>query len=468
MAKDVEKDLQDAPDRDRRGSAFDREWTKGSIARNLLLLSWPMIVSDSINSIGPIIDMICVAKLGVASVAGLGIALMARLIVQLGVRGLNTGMRAMVARFVGAGDIKAANHVAQQNLVTVSVYAIVMTTIGILYTEPILELFGVEADVVTEGAAYLRIAFLASAVVAFHQMTEIIMQASGDAVTPMRISLIIRIVHAALCPCLVFGWWIFPRLGISGAAVANVVSLSLAMSLGLWVVFTGRSRLRLTLRGFRLDPNIIWRIVRIGIPTAIMNVQWRIGSLVLILFMVPFGTLAVAAHTLVGNITGFVTIPSRGFARASGVLVGQNLGAQQSGRTERSAWLAMTFAEIILIIFAVVVLLWPASVIRIFSPDPELIEMTSTFLRIAVASFLALGFSSIFEQCLSGAGDTLPPMLIDMLNIWLVTLPLAYFLPLATNLGVYGVRWAIVVGSITAAVAFVIYFQLGRWKRKKV
>jgi len=468
MADNENQVLDNSTVRGRRKAAFDRDWTKGSIVRNLLSLSWPMIVTDCLNTIGPTIDMIWVGKLGAASIAGVGIASMALLFVRLGVWGMNTGMRAMVARFVGAGDTKGAIHVSQQTLVTCGAYATVMTIAGILFAEPILRLFGVEADVVSEGAAYMRIMFLGTAAVAFHQMTEVIMQSAGDAVTPMRISISTRVVHTILCPFLVFGWWIFPRLGVSGAAVTNVISLGLAMTLGLWVVFTGRSRLRVTLRNFRFDPGIIWRVVRIGIPATIMSVQWSLGRLVLMKFMIPFGTLAVAAHTLMGRIETFVTMPSFGFGRGAGVLVGQNLGAQQPGRAGRSAWLAMLFAEFIIIIFAVVALLWPGMVIRLFSPDPELTEISSVYLRIAAVGFVALGFNFVLEQCLAGAGDTLPPMVIEAVSTWMVILPLAYFLPRVTNLGVYGVRWSMVAGCVAAAVAFVVYFRVGRWKRKKV
>jgi Na+-driven multidrug efflux pump len=213
---------------------------------------------------------------------------------------------------------------------------------------------------------------------------------------------------------------------------------------------------------------IIWRIVRIGIPNSVMSAQWGLGGILLIAFVVPYGTVAVAAHTLVGNIMGYVAVPSFGLARAAGVLVGQNLGAKQPQRAQRSAWLAVVLAESFILIVAAVVLVWPENLIRIFSPDPEVIRTTALFMRIALASILAWVFSMIFEQSLSGAGDTLPPMLISLLRLWAFTLPLAWFLPHLGNLGVLGIRWAIVAGEVVDAAAFITYFQLGCWMYKKV
>jgi len=468
MVNSEKQDVEGSAERDRRGPVRGRDWTKGSITRNLLSLSWPMLISNALRMIGPTIDMIWVGKLGAASIAGVGLASIAVFVMMSGRQGINTGMRAMAARFMGAGDTEGANHVAQQALVISAVYAVVMGAIGIIFAKPILTLLGVEADVVAEGAAYMRIMFAGTAATSFGLMAEGIMQASGDTMTPMRISVLTRFFHVALCPFLIFGWWIFPRLGVSGAAMTNVVAQCLGMALGLWILFSGRSRLRLTLRNFRLDLNILWRIVRIGIPASGMMVQRGLGRLVFAWFMVPFGTLAVAGHTLMGRISAFLDTPGFAFGRAGGVLVGQNLGSQQPGRAERSAWWAVGFTEAIMLICSAVMLVWPGNIIRIFNSDPELVELASVFLRIAVVGYAMFGFNTVLMECLSGAGDTLPPMLFSIIRTWVVPVPLAFLLPRVTSLGVYGVRWAIAAGTIAGPIAYAIYFRLGRWKRKRV
>jgi len=157
-----------------------------------------------------------------------------------------------------------------------------------------------------------------------------------------------------------------------------------------------------------------------------------------------------------------------GLGRGAGVLVGQNLGAHQPERAEKSGWLAVGLSEGFALIISVVMLLWAENIIRIFNAEPDVVELASIFVRIQAASGLALGIYHVLGYCISGAGDTLPPLLITLLNFWLVQIPLAYFLPKVTNLGVYGVRWAIVAGLVTGAVTYIIYFRLGRWKYKKV
>ena len=240
------------------------------------------------------------------------------------------------------------------------------------------------------------------------------------------------------------------------------------MSICLWVLFTGHTRLQLTLKGFRPDFKIIWRILKIGIPASIMALGRSIGDLALTWFMIPFGTLAVAAHSLIYRIEMFIRMPGASLGIGAGVLVGLNLGAGQPKRAGRNSWLALGLGEGFMVICSMVLLLWAESIIGIFSIDPDLVKLGSTFLRIATAGYLVMYFVYILQMCISGAGDTLPPMLITLLMIWVVQLPLAFLLPRFTDLGMYGVRWAIVAGFVVGAIAFTTYFWQGRWKRKKI
>jgi Na+-driven multidrug efflux pump len=112
--------------------------------------------------------------------------------------------------------------------------------------------------------------------------------------------------------------------------------------------------------------------------------------------------------------------------------------------------------------------LWAEYIVRIFDTEPELVVLASSFIRVAAAGYLVMGLTAILQQCLNGVGDTLIPMVIMLLNMWLVQVPLAFFLPRVTSLGVYGVRWAIVAGSVAGTVVYVAYFRLGRWKHKRV
>ena len=466
-----------------RRPGLDRDWTQGSIAGNLLRLSWPMVISSSLNMVGPTIDMIWVGRLGSSSIAGVGVAGIAVGLLMSSVFGLAMGMRAMVARFIGARDLKGANHVAIQAFVVSTAFAVVVATVGFFFAESVMRLFPLEEEVILEGAGYLRIMFLGAVVMAFRMMGEAAMQSAGDTVTPMWISVLFRVLHVALCPFLVFGWWVFPHLGVNGAALTNVISQSLGLGISLWFLFTGRSvyydsarkmlrlgrsRMKLTLENFRIDPGTIWRIVRVGIPSSVTGMQSMLGQFILVRIMSTFGTLAVAAHTISQRAEMILVMPVLGLGTSAGILAGQNLGAGQPERAEKGGWLAAGMALGLVVVCCLGLLLGAESVVGIFSNEPGVIDLTSTFLRIATAGYVLMGFVMTLQFCVSGAGDTVPPMLISLFMTWVVMLPTAYVLPEYTELGVYGVRWAIVISVSVAAVATLTYFRTGRWKRKRV
>jgi putative MATE family efflux protein len=448
--------------------AVPKDWTKGSITRNLLLLSWPVLVLSALYSANLVLEMVWVGKLGESAIAGVGVAGFILLVVVSAKSSLSFGERAMVARHFGAGDLTAANHVAGQAFVISGVYGVVVSVAVFFLTPQIFGLFGLEAGAAAEGVKYLRLVMAGWLTEAFWISSFSVMQASGDTLTPMKIAIFIRCVNALVCPFLVLGLWIFPRMGVTGAAATYILVTGLGMSLSLWVLLGGKTRVRLRLKDFRPDPVIIWRILKIGIPASITGLGKTFGDLVLTRFVVPFGTVPLAAHNVISRIESFLTAPSAGLGTGAAVLVGQNLGAKQPRQATRSGWLAVVLVLAIMVVFAAVLWIFAARIIALFNSDPKLVETGSTFLRIAVSGYVAMSAVNVLQNCIYGAGDTLPPMLISLTMVWIFQLPLAFLISRHTTLGVFGIRWAVVISLVLGAAAYAIYFRLERWKRMKI
>ena len=451
-----------------KGARFNRNWTEGSLFKNLLFLAWPVIVSHALTSIGPIIDMVWVGKLGSASVAGVGVASLLVSLLDAFKMGLDQGTRAMIARFIGAGDNRGANNAALQGYVVTIGFAAIVGTIGAIFAGPILRMMGLSPEAVIEGEPYLRLQFIGILTMGVVRQNEGTMQFSGDTINPMKIAVVYRLFHIALCPFLVFGWWIFPRLGTSGAAYTNIISACLGSGLGLWFLLSGRTRLRLRFREFRPDADVIWRIVKIGVPASVTGIERHFGQLMLTWFIVPFGTVATAAHTLILQVTRITNIAGSGMGQAAGVLTGQNLGANKPDRAEKSGWLGVGIFTVIMAISSLILLFWGKNVISIFNNEVEVLEVGKVFLSIQIVTYLFSGFVHVLQQCLNGVGDTLTVMLVVLLGMFGMQLPLAFFLSQHTGLGVNGTYWAIVIGTAVMAISYAIYFRLGRWKRKNI
>jgi len=446
----------------------EKDLTKGSITGNLWTLAWPMTVTTTVMMSGQIIDMIWIGKLGSAEMAGVGISGIVVALINALIMGLFTGLRAMVARFVGAGDKELANKAAQQALVIGVALSLALAVIGQLFATHIMQLWQLEPDVIAAGATYMRIELIGIFTMSFGSLAQSVMNASGDAQNPMRIVIGERILHIILCPFLIFGWWNFPQLGVSGAALSGVIAQGIGSAILMWIIFSGRTRLRISLHNFKFDPDIVWRMVKIGIPSALGNIHMNVGSIVFIWFIAPFGTLAVAGHNLVSRVDMFVLLPAFGLGQAAGILAAQNIGAKQFDRSAKTAWIAIGWLTGVMAVFSIIILFFASNIVQVFNPEPELIELASTFLQIQIASYMCMGLMFVMMNVMNAVGDTLIAFIIDLVTMWGIRVPLAILLPKIAGLGVYGVRWALVADTVFSAVVFIIYFRSGRWKRKKI
>jgi putative MATE family efflux protein len=444
-----------------------RDWTQGNLIQNLLLLSWPVVVLGALYAVTLILEMIWVGRLGPASIAGVGVAGFVVLLVVSIKNGFGSGDRAMVARYVGAGDIETATRVAGQAFVISTVYALIVALAGFLLTRPLFGLFNLEPAAVAEGVVYLRIILTGWITEALWMTSFSVMQASGDSMTPLKAAIVLRLANALFCPFLVLGWWIFPRLGVQGAAITYISATALGTAICLFALFAGKTRLKLSLKDFYPNPQIIRTILKIGLPASVAGLGKAFGDLVLTSLMIPFGTLALAAHNLLSRIELFVNTPGMGLGTGASVLVGQNLGAGKPQQAAKSGWLAGALVFGIMLVCGLVLLIWAENIISLFNADPNLIKTGGSFLRIAVAGYLGMCLVNVLQSCISGAGDTLVPMLISLAMMWIVQLPLAFLLTRFTGLGAFGVRWAMVASFGLGAVAYVIYFKAGRWQRQK-
>ena len=448
----------------RRPGYVDKDLTEGSIPKNLLSLSWPQVVESLLNTADQLMDLVWAGRLGARSIAGLGVAQTYVQIGMTGRMGFDMAMRAMIARAVGAGDIERANHIALQAFTLSGLFSVLMALIGVLFTEPLLRLLGVPNDVVAAGAEYMRINFVGSGTNAFRMMTGAALQASGDAITPMRAATVARVIHLILSPLLIFGWLIFPEMGLVGAAVANILAQGIAATLNFRALFRGTSRLHLKLSGYRPDGKVMWQLVKTGWPASITSAERSFAQLLLVGFVSPYGATPLAAYAVTKRVENLVMMGARGFGQGAGVLVGQNLGAGKPERARKTVAWALLFVFGINLATSALLAAFPSTVISIFNDDPELLEVAVTWLRIASLGYMFLGIGQVFQQSYNTAGDTIVPMLVTLISIWGVQQPLAYFLP-GLGLDQYGIAWAVVAAVFVRLLIYMPYYFTNRWLR---
>ncbi len=410
-------------------------------------------------------DLVWAGRVGFEAIAGFGVAQTYLMLMMTARMGLDAGMRSMISRAVGAKRIDYANHVMLQALTLTTGYSLVLILLGLLLTEPLLRVMGLGDDVVRQAAGYMRFQFFAMSIMGLQRLTAGALQASGDSLTPLKAATISRVAHLALSPLLIFGWWWFPHLELAGAGAANLIAQSLGLALNMFALMRGTSRLKLSFAGYYIDFQMIWRIMKIGIPASVTGAQRAVSQLIVVFIVARFGSGALASFALARRAENTVNHASRGLGRAAGALAGQNLGVGYTERAKQSVLWALVYSVVASVAVAILFFLFSDRVAAVFSPDPEFVKHAATWLQVLAVGYVSMNAVQVFTQSFNTSGDTFAPMVIMLSTMWLLEIPLAFALALYTDMNEFGVPWAIVIGMTVRAVVFGIYFLKGKWLR---
>jgi putative MATE family efflux protein len=444
-----------------------RDLTTGSIPRNLWGLAWPQVVEGAMRVVQQFMDLFWAGFLGTRSIAGVGVAQQWVQLIWTGRQGVDTSTRAMVARAVGGGDVALAQHVVFQGATISLVFLLLISGIGLFFTEWLLRFLGVSDAVLEQAAPYMRIQFMGQGILGLQMYTGNALAAAGDTITPMRATTVSRVLQMLTSPFLVFGLLGVPELGLVGLSLASSLANIAGLVINGRALFRGTSRLHLRLSEYRLDPRLILQMVKVGGPAAITGAERSIAQLIVVGLVTPFGDSALAAYTLTRRLEMFVNLGSQGLGQASGIIVGQSLGAGKPERAKQTVLWASGYVLSIKGCMTLFVFLFPQLILGVFAHDADLLALASQWVRIQAVGYLALGVSQVAMQSFQTAGDTLVPMLVTLLSIWGIQQPLAYFLPDHFGLGQLGIAWAITIAVMVRPLCYIPYFFWGPWMRKR-
>ena len=441
--------------------------TQGSLPRHLLRLAGPIIFSYILQDAFNIIDMIFVGRLGPGAIAAVGVS--GNLLRLIGVfsLGISTGAGIMVAQYLGARNRAQAEHIAMQAILLAVFFSIGVTLIGYpLAEQGLLAVRMVDPEVLRLGTTYMHIILIGISTMFLSMTLGSIFRAGGDAVTPMIVLGFSTIINIALDPLLIFGLWGFPKLGVAGSAYATLIGRGAGVIVLLYLCWSGRAPVSLRNVQFRADLVEMIDILRLGIYSS-MQGFWRHFSRLGFLWVIgPYGKTVVAAYTICMRLRILVMNPGFGIANSVAPLVGQNLGANQIARAEQSTRIANILGAAIMAAIGAIFLIFPQTFIRIFSPDANVIEIGTVYLRFLSPTFGFIAFSLVLGKALNGAGDTLSPMMITLVSQLVIGLGLVILL--SYFIGLNGVWLGIAVSNIVQGVVMWAWYHTGRWKRIKV
>ena len=325
----------------------------------------------------------------------------------------------VVAQTFGAKDHARVDHAAGQTLVVVTGISLALSVVGYALSGPVVDLFGPEAAVAGQAAAYLRISFVGLVAVFVYFVFQALLRGVGDVKTPMIIVGGTVVLNFFLDPLLILGWGGIPGYGVVGAAWATVIAQGLAGVLGLVLLFSGRYGIHLRARHLTPDWPLVATIVRLGIPSSIEQSARALGLTVMMLLVAGFGTTVIASYGIGSRILSFVIIPAMGLSMATSTVVGQNVGARQDARAGAAARLGMLAGFIGLSVAGAGLFLLAEPIVRLFVPDePEVIAVGEHFIYIMAAGLRILRPADGDERGPGRGGqhlrrdDALPPVVL--------------------------------------------------------
>ncbi len=449
-----------------RGSRQD--FTEGSLGRAIVLLAIPMVLEMVMESLFAIVDVFWVAHLGADAIATVGLAESILMLAVCVAMGFSMSITAMVARRIGEKDPDGAARAAVQGLAAGIVAAAAMSIAGAAFAPRLLAAMGASPELIATGHRYTAIVLGGSMSVVLLYVNNAVFRGAGDAAIAMRVLWVSNLINLILDPCFIFGLGPLPKLGVTGAAVSTTIGRSIGVIFQFWILYQGSGRVKILARHLRLNTEIMLRLLRVSISGMFQYGISQISWIALVRMVSTFGSVAVAGYTVAIRIIIFAILPSWGFASAAATLVGQNLGAQKPDRAERSVWLTGFYNMLFLEAVAVVFIIVPEPIIRLFTNDPAVVPFGVDCLRIISYGNLAYAYGMVMVQSFNGAGDTLTPTIVNLFGYWLFQIPVAYALSFHTSLGSKGVFAAIPIAETAIAVVSIMLFRKGRWKLKRI
>lgn len=445
------------------------------IRADVIKIAWPVLVELLLGSLFGMMDMMMLGRisdnaLAAASVASVGITNQPLFIGLSLVQALNVGGTAMIARYYGAKENDRIETVLKHvMLLSMLLLVLPISITGLIFTDNIMSFMGAQADAIQAGRIYFKIIMVGFIFQSLNMSVSAALRGIGETKTPMRINLKVNFLNVIGNAVLIYGLLGFPKLGVTGAGISTALSNVIASILMFGYIFKGKSVIKFSIKhSFKFDSNIIYNLVKIGVPATLEQMVLRTGILLFARIVAGLGTVIFAAHQIALNILGLSFQPGQAFGIAASSLVGRTLGAKKPERAEEYAKETRHIGSMISTFMAVMFFFFGPQLVGLYSPDPIIIRNTSAALKIIaiVQPFQSSQF--ILAGALRGAGDTFWPLVSTSVGVLFIRVVLSHIFVNIMGYGLVGAWMAVFVDQLVRWGFVYIRFRTGKWKYVKI
>lgn len=447
----------------------------GPVVATMFRLSWPVMVSSVLNMVYNMTDTFWVGHLpkaeNAAAVAGLQVAGPVVWFLIAFAFGFGSSGLALVSQFMGAHNEVDAEKAAGQTMSLAILLGFAVGIIGVVLSPILLPVLTPDRAISANAISYTRIIFMGMPAIFISAVYAQVMNAYGDTVTPMVINAITVGLNVLLDPFMIFGWGPFARMGVAGAALATILCQVVAAIMSLWFLMSGRRKLKVIWHD--LLPEIAWvrRILRIGLPASVGASGTSFGFIVLtgIIGRVPNAIVALSAYGIGDRMFSITSLINDGAGVGIATMVGQALGAGMKDRATAVVRQGTTAMVGLMGVASVLLRLITPLVFRAFIPSqPEIIAEGVLFMSIFLWSNPFFGLMMGVQSAFQGSGHNVPNMILDLVRLWGLRLPLAWFFAMALKLGSRGVWIGMTVSNIASGLLSLVLLLTVDWRKNVI
>ena len=440
-----------------------KDLSVGTESRIIFQFALPMLIGNVFQQIYTLINSIIVGNfVGKEALAAVGASFPLIFTLISLVIGIAIGATIVIAQYFGAKDMKKVVRAIDTLMVFTLVASVVVTIVGILLSKPIFKLIDLPEEVLPMAVTYFNIYMLGSVFAFGFNSFSAILRGMGDSKTPLYFLVIATVLNIGLDFLFVLGF----KWGVAGVAWATVISQAVALLFAIIYLNRTHDLFKITWRKPEYDREIMKKSLRIGFPVGFQQAFVALSMLAMYWLVNRFGTNVTAAFSVAFRIDSFASMPAMNFAMALAAFVGQNLGANKPERVKKGLWATFYMTSIFSVAISIIMIFFAGPVMWLFTSDPDVIAVGKDYLQIVTGFYIVFSSMFVVGGVMRGAGDTFVPMLITFFALWVVRIPVGYFM--STKLGYHGIWWSIPIAWAVGLSLSYLYYSTGRWKRKVV
>ncbi|MBQ3078357.1 MAG: MATE family efflux transporter [Clostridia bacterium] len=440
--------------------------TSKQLYRDAIKIAWPSFVEFMLMQLTSMADMMMVGNLGPWAIAAVGLTTQPKFLLATAFMSLNVGNMALVARYRGAGKQEEAKLVLRQAIMINFISALILSTVGHIFTEElVLFMGGVPGDTLEPAVAYLKIQLVGMMTVAMTTTITNALRAVGDSKTSMKYNVTANVVNVFLNYCLIEGHLGFPRLEVAGASLATVIGQFVAMLMAFRAILRKDQYVRLEInKGFKPDPVILGNIWRIGLPAMAEQLIMRAGIIIYAKTVAGLGTVLYAAHQVCMNIQALTFMNGQSFAVSATSLVGQSLGKKRGDMAVNYASRVQRLGMCVSILIGAVIFFFPQTLIALYNDDPTIMKVGATCLRMVAVIQPLQASQFILAGAMRGAGDTKYTAMVTLLTVLCIRPVAAIYAINVLGWGLEGAWVALVLDQLVRTSLIFHRFYTGKWR----